>query len=181
MALLYTPAGELGAPLPRFDLPDLHGEMFSSKSIEGAKAKLIAFLCGHCPYVQAIEDRLVTLGKDLQALSVPMLAICSNDSEEYPEDSAASLLRRANSKGYTFPYLIDESQTVAKQFGAVCTPDFFVFDAADRLVYRGRLDDSWKDASKVTKREMYEAIGQVVQGQKKIEQKPSMGCSIKWK
>lgn len=182
MALLYTPVGELGSKMPQFKLPTVNGTLFESKSIDTAKAKLIAFICGHCPYVQAIEDRLITLGQDLAAMDVPMVGVCSNDGDEYPEDSAQALLKRTISKAYTFPYLIDESQRMAKDFGAVCTPDFFVYDAMNLLVYRGRMDDSWKNAANVNHRELYEAIRQVVKGQSKIgDQKPSMGCSIKWK
>jgi peroxiredoxin len=179
MALLYSPTGEPGMKLPAFNLPKVDGGHFDSKTLASHKAKLVAFICAHCPYVQAIEGRLIALGGDLAKLNVPMLAVCSNDPEEYPEDAPAALKKRALEKGYTFPYLIDADQSVAQSFGAVCTPDFFVFDIDDRLVYRGRLDDSWKDATKVTNRELYEAIVKILGGTKKIaEQKPSMGCSI---
>ena len=125
MALTYTPTGELGSKLPTFKLPDVNGREHHSSSIEGSAAKLVVFICAHCPYVLAIEDRLIELGKKLEGLDVPMLAICSNDSTDYPEDRPEALKQRSEQKGYTFPYLIDEAQTVAKDFGAVCTPRLF--------------------------------------------------------
>lgn len=182
MALMYTPNDELGTPLPKFELPDVFGKSFSSKDLKSKPAKLIVFICAHCPYVQAIEDRLIELGKQLNAMNVPMFGICSNDATDYPEDSPSALRKRAELKKYSFPYLIDESQEVAKSFGAICTPDFFVYDHQDNLRYRGRLDDSWKNPDKVTNPELLEAIKLLVKKQTlKEPQHPSMGCSIKWK
>ncbi|HEY1080575.1 MAG TPA: thioredoxin family protein, partial [Bdellovibrio sp.] len=133
------------------------------------------------PYVQAIEDRLITLGNDLKKQNVPVIAICSNDDKSHPEDSFENLQKRAREKNYPFVYLHDKSQKVAHLFGAVCTPDYFVYDKNHKLAYRGRLDDSWKDASKVTRRELFEAV-QVLLKDSKVseEQTASMGCSIKW-
>jgi len=182
MALLYTPPGETGSRMPPFSLTTVDGQILDSKSLDSAKAKLVLFICAHCPYVQAIEDRLIALGRILAQHKIPMWAICSNDPKEYPEDSPEALKKRAKEKGYTFPYLIDDSQSVARSFGAVCTPDFFVYDQANLLRYRGRLDDSWKDASRVTKQELYDAIIKITGGKDVlIDPKPSMGCSIKWK
>jgi hypothetical protein len=131
--------------------------------------------------VQAVEDRLIQLGHDLKALKVPVIAICSNDEESYPEDNFANLKKRAEEKRYPFAYLHDKTQEVAKKFGALCTPDFFVYDKDHKLAYRGRLDDSWKDAGKVKKRELYEAVKVLAEGQAAPQQQtPSMGCSIKW-
>ena len=182
MALTYTPTGELGSKLPEFKLPDVQGKEHQNSDIEGSAAKLVVFICAHCPYVLAIEDRLIELGKKLEELNVPMLAICSNDSTDYPEDRPEALKQRAEEKGYTFPYLLDESQSVAKDFGAVCTPDFFVYDNANVLAYRGRMDDSWKDASKVSQEELLNAVQMILKENNAPEnQHPSLGCSIKWK
>ena len=181
MALTYTPTVELGSPLPDFSLPDVFGKEHSSELIKAAPAKLVVFICAHCPYVQAIEERLVALGQKLTDLGVPMLAICSNDSTDYPEDSPEALKQRAEKHQYSFPYLLDQSQDVAKAFGAVCTPDFFVYDNANKLVYRGRLDDSWKNPENVTQQELLQAIESILNGKTIPDQHPSIGCSIKWK
>lgn len=141
---------------------------------------LVAFICNHCPYVQAIEERLLNLAHNLK--SVQTVAICSNDPNEYPEDAPAELLGRWLAKSYGFPYLIDDTQSVARAFGAVCTPDFFVYDSTRRLRYRGRLDDSWRNASKVTRHELKDAIEAILAGHTVNSiQNPAMGCSIKWK
>lgn len=182
MALVYTPEATLGMTCPDFKLPSTDGGEVSSKDMQNGKPFLVMFLCNHCPYVKAIEDRLIQLGRELVEWNVPVVAICSNDAEEYPEDSFENLKKRAHEKLYPFPYLHDETQEVAKAFGAVCTPDFFLFDAQGKLAYRGRLDDSWKDASRVRRQELREAIRQLLQGHAApTEQVPSMGCSIKWK
>jgi len=142
----------------------------------------VAFICNHCPYVKAIEDRLLELPRAYAPAQMQVVAICSNDPADYPEDAPSELKRRWQEKNYPFPYLVDESQSVARAFGAVCTPDIFVYDGARRLAYRGRIDDSWKDESKVTKRELAEALDALLAGQKPATpQRPSMGCSIKWK
>ena len=182
MALTYTPKGELGSSMPSFELPDLKGSIWNSNQIDQAPAKVIMFICGHCPYVQAIEERLVQLGKDLNAKGIPVVGICSNDGDEYPEDSPEALLKRSEELNYSFPYLIDATQEVAKNFDAVCTPDFFVYDKENRLAYRGRLDDSWKEPSKVKTEELKTATLGIAKGENlTTEQIPSMGCSIKWK
>ncbi len=182
MALTYTPPGEIGSPMPTFLLPTVMGESFQSSSLKGFKATVIMFICNHCPYVIAIEDRIVQLAKEMKSKGVQFIGICSNDAVEYPEDSAENLKQRWLEKNYGFPYLVDESQIAAKTFGAVCTPDFFVYDATMTLSYRGRLDDSWKDTNKVQKQELKIALEQIVNGQKlSSEPRPSMGCSIKWK
>jgi hypothetical protein len=142
---------------------------------------VVVFICNHCPYVKAIEDRLVELGKDLQIMGIPMLAICANDEKFDPEDRLENLRRRAVEKKYPFPYLHDPTQQVAKAFGALCTPDYFVYDKNLKLAYRGRLDDSWKDSAKVTRRELYMAVQLLNEDSPAPEQQtPSMGCSIKW-
>lgn len=182
MALTYSPEIELKSKMPPFKLPSIDGQMFDSRTIEDRPAKLIMFICAHCPYVQAIEDRLIALGHYMKEKNYPVIAICANDPTDYPEDSKESLLKRSQEKGYSFTYLIDKSQEIAKSFGAICTPDFFVYDQYNELAYRGRLDDSWKDPQQVTREELKEAMDQVAVGKKiSFEPKPSMGCSIKWK
>lgn len=181
MALTYTPAARPEEHLPSFDLPTTEGGRFRSSDLAGAPA-LVMFLCNHCPYVKAIEDRLIELAATLSTLGVKTVAICSNDPADYPEDSFEALAARAREKKYPFPYLHDETQDVAKKFGAVCTPDFFLYDGQGRLTYRGRLDDSWKDPSRVKRQELLNAARDLTAGRAvSNEQVPSMGCSIKWK
>ena len=182
MALTITPQAEFGDDCPEFSLPGVDGKNYSKKDLAVGKPAVVMFICNHCPYVKAIEDRLITLGHDLKALGVPVLAIGSNDEKAYPEDSFENMQKRAQEKSYSFAYLQDASQEVARKFGAVCTPDFFVYDKNLKLAYRGRLDDSWKDPSKVTRRELLNAVQALLQGQTSpLAQTPSMGCSIKWR
>ncbi len=181
MALLHTPPVDLGMKLPAFQLKAVDGKTYSQRDFLNEKPLVIMFICNHCPYVKAIEDRLIQLGHDLKNIGVNVVAICSNDPNDYPDDNFESLKKRWSEKAYPFPYLHDLSQEVAKTFGAVCTPDFFVFDQTATLAYRGRLDDSWKEADKVTKRELFTAVQDLLQNKKlSSEQPPSMGCSIKW-
>lgn len=182
MALTYTPETDFSLTLPSFQLPTVFGKSFHSHNLESARVKVLLFICNHCPYVKAIEDRLIALAQSYQDQPVHFLAICSNDPSEYPEDHPDELAKHAKLKGYPFDYLIDESQELAKLVGAVCTPDIFVFDDNNHLFYRGRLDDSWKDPSKVTRQELKMAIDAGLTA-KPLEFKPvpSMGCSIKWK
>lgn len=182
MALTYTPPGELGSLCPSFALPGTDGKTYTLDSFAGTKALLIMFICNHCPYVQAVEDRLIHLSHELLALTAKVVAISSNDGVKYPADSFERMRFRAEEKRYPFPYLYDESQEVAKKFGAVCTPDFFVYDKNLTLRYRGRLDDSWKDPKNVTKHELRHAMFELLQDRPApMTQYPSMGCSIKWK
>lgn len=181
MALTITPFADIGRDCPDFELPSVDGKVFSKKDFLNERPFVVFFICNHCPYVKAIEDRLIQLGYDLKALGINTVAICSNDEENDPEDRFENLRKRWQDKNYPFPYLHDKSQEVAKSFGAICTPDFFVYDKNLKLAYRGRLDDSWKDPSKVTRRELFEAVlcldrDESLNGQ----QTPSMGCSIKW-
>ncbi len=181
MALTYTPQSQ-NEKLPTFALKTVIGESWSSAEITEAPAKVIVFMCNHCPYIKAIEARLIRLAKKLKEKDVPFIGICANDPEEYPEDSPAELLKSWREKKYDFTYLIDETQEVARAFGAVCTPDFFVYDRHNQLRYRGRLDDSWKAESKVSRQELFEAVLNLLKGQTgPMEQIPSMGCSIKWR
>lgn len=181
MALTYTPKAELGSAMPSFTLPSVAGGKVSSQDFISCKATLVMFICNHCPYVQAIEDRLLTLGKKWPAKEVGIVAICSNDAKDHPEDSFAGLKKRWQEKNYPFPYLHDESQDVARAFGAVCTPDFFLYDRKQKLFYRGRLDDSWKNPQLVQQKELEFAIAAILAGKASpTPQVPSMGCSIKW-
>lgn len=182
MALTITPQAEFGDSCPDFTLPAVDGRNYSREDLATGKPAVVMFICNHCPYVKAIEDRLITLGKDLKALGVQVMAIGSNDEQAYPEDSFENMQKRAREKSYSFVYLQDASQEVARKFGAVCTPDFFVYDKNLKLAYRGRLDDSWKDPAKVTRRELFGAVQALLQGQTTpLAQTPSMGCSIKWR
>jgi len=188
MALTYTPRGELGSTCPDFSLPSVDGKKVSLADFAtSAQVLVVMFICSHCPYVKAIEDRLIALAAEFAGRPVAFVGICSNDSYDYPEDAPAALLARWREKGYGFPYLIDESQEVARAFGAVCTPDFFVYDRNRKLAYRGRLDDSWRAPERVQRRELRDAVvalleaGGTAPGKGLTEQNPSMGCSIKWK
>ena len=181
MALMHTPAPELGQAPFDFNLKGVDERQHQLKEFTGGKALVIMFICNHCPYVQAIEDRLIQLGHDCQKLGVPVVAICSNDPVNYPDDNFENLQKRSREKKYSFAYLHDPDQKVAQQYGAVCTPDFFVYDQNKKLAYRGRLDDSWKEPGKVTRRELFEAVQNLAAGKSiSSQQTPSMGCSIKW-
>lgn len=182
MALTHTPQKiEFGTPLPDFSLLATNGKTYKENDFINNNPLVIMFICNHCPYVKAIEDRLITLGHDLEKLNINLVAICSNDEVHYPDDSYDNLKKRAEEKNYPFIYLQDKTQAVAKAFGAVCTPDFFVYDKNATLAYRGRLDDSWKDSTLVQQRELYDAVVELSLNHKiSRPQTPSMGCSIKW-
>lgn len=183
MVSLTTPAAELGSPAPDFRLPSTSGEIVTLEGSKGPKGLVVVFMCNHCPYVKAIIDRLIRDARDLGALGVNTVAISANDPADYPEDSFESMRRWAEAERFPFPYLQDESQEVAKAYGAVCTPDFFGYDAELRLRYRGRLDASRKEAAPGdAERELYLAMQEVARtGRTTRQQLPSMGCSIKWK
>ncbi len=181
MALLESKAPEHGAPMPPFDLPDVGGGRIQSTDLK-AEVLVVMFICAHCPYVQAVEARYVDLAKHFQGESVQFVGICANDPADYPADRPEALHQRAQEKGYTFPYLFDSTQEVAKAFDAVCTPEFYVYDKQRQLAYHGRLDDNWKDADAVEREELKAAIQALIAGEMPTtEQHPSMGCSIKWK
>ena len=181
MALTHTPVDELGTSCPDFTLPSIDGKSYSLKDFSNGEPLVIMFICNHCPYVKAVEDRLIQLSLDLKKESIHVVGICSNDEVSYPADSFENLKKRALEKKYSFVYLHDKTQMVAKRFGAVCTPDFFVYDKNQALAYRGRLDNSWKDETKVTMRELYEATLALKKGIPiPFKAISSMGCSIKW-
>ncbi|MFN0100057.1 MAG: thioredoxin family protein [Gemmatimonadaceae bacterium] len=173
----------LGTVAPEFVLPDLDGTMVSLASASGKPATLVMFICNHCPYVKHVADHLARLGVEYQAKGVAVFAINSNDAVAYPEDSPEAMRREAHARGYTFPYLYDESQNVAKAYHAACTPDFYLFDAERRLVYRGQLDGS-RPASgvPVSGTDLRLALDAVLKGTTpSAEQYPSLGCNIKWR
>jgi len=177
------PVCDFGAKAPDFDLPDTKGNRHTRDSLMGEKGLVLMYICNHCPYVIAIAGKLVRDGKALQDMGFGVAAVCANDAEAYPDDSYENMIKFAEDQGFTFPYLHDESQAVAKAYGAVCTPDFFGYNAAGELQFRGRLDASGKNASPEDEpREMIEAMYMVaITGKGPEAQTPSIGCSIKWK
>lgn len=177
------PVCDFGWPAPAFALPDTEGRTWSLADIRGPRGTLIAFICNHFPYVKAILDRIVRDARDLAPLGIGVAAICSNDADTWPEDGPEPMAELARAKAFPFPYLHDADQSVARSYGAVCTPDFFGFDADLGLQYRGRLDASRASpAPSDARRELYEAMKQVAEtGRGPAGQTPSMGCSIKWK
>lgn len=177
------PVCDFGWKAPGFTLPGTDGRNWSFDQIAGKNGTLLIFICNHCPYVQAVMDRLVRDAKNLQALGIGVAAISSNDAVAYPEDGFDNMKAEALRHGFTFPYLYDESQAVAKAYDAICTPDFFGFSADGGLQYRGRLDASGRQpAAPDARRELYEAMKLVAEtGRGPRDQVASMGCSIKWK
>jgi peroxiredoxin len=178
-----TPICDFGWPAPNFDLPGTDGKRHTLASIRGEKGLLVMFICNHCPYVKAVLDRIVRDAKELKQQGINCIAIMSNDPAEYPEDSWENMVSLAKAMDFPFPYVLDETQAVAKAYGAVCTPDFFGFNSRLELQYRGRLDASRKEAAAPdVKRDLFIAMQQVAEtGAGPAEQIPSIGCSIKWK
>jgi len=182
MVRTETPICDFGQPAIDFALPGVDGKTWSLNDCAGEKGLLVMFICNHCPYVKSILDRIVRDAQELKALGVNTVAIMSNDPTEYEEDSFENMQAVAREFDFSFPYLIDETQEIAKNYGAVCTPDFFGYNADLQLQYRGRLDESRKEAVEGARRDLFEAMKQVAQtGKGPVEQVPSMGCSIKWK
>lgn len=180
---VYPPICDFGAKAPDFDLPATDGRRVSLTAAAGPRGLLVMFICNHCPYVQAILDRMVRDAHALMDLGIGVVAISSNDATAYPEDAPDRMAELATRHGFRFPYLYDESQDVARDFGAVCTPDFFGYDAGLGLQYRGRLDASGRaPGPPEAARELVEAMAQVARtGHGPADQRGSMGCSIKWK
>jgi peroxiredoxin len=182
MVRTETPVCDFGAPAPAFALPGVDGRTYTLADVRGEKGLLVMFICNHCPYVKAVLDRIVRDARELKSCGINTVAIMSNDPTDYPEDSFDNMKKIAAERAFTFPYLLDESQAVAKAFGAVCTPDFFGYNKDLELQYRGRLDESRKEAVPNARRDLFEAMKLVAQtGEGPREQIPSMGCSIKWK
>lgn len=183
MALTPSTMLPLGTMAPDFHLPDTNGKMVSPADFKDAAALLVIFMCNHCPYVIHIREGLAKLGRDYQPRGVAMVGINSNDAVNYPSDSPARMKDEVKSAGYTFPYLFDESQAVAKAYQAACTPDIYLFDRERKLVYRGQFDDSRPgNGVPVTGKDLRAALDAVLAGKTIPQvQKPSMGCNIKWK
>lgn len=183
MALTPSTMLPLGTTAPDFQLPDTNGKMVSLVDFKDAPALLVLFICNHCPYVKHIRAELAELGRDYLAKGVAIVAINSNDAVNYRDDSPEKMKQEVKSAGYIFPYLYDETQSVAKAYRAACTPDIFVFDKNLKLVYRGQLDDSRPGNDiPVTGEDLRAALDAVLAGQLIPEnQTPSIGCNIKWK
>jgi len=181
VVLLSSKKTDASFPCPDFSLSSVDDKQYSLKSFSKSKSLLAAFICNHCPYVRAIEDRLIQLSKAFEKKDLSVVGICSNDPDNYPEDSKEQLFKRWQKKHYNFPYLLDHSQSVAKAFDAICTPDFFLFGPDRKLFYRGRLDDNWQDEARVKSRDLALAIKGLLANEAAPKvQKPSIGCSIKW-
>ncbi len=183
MVSLETPVCEFDKPIVDFSLRGVDGEIWTPEAARGEKGLLVMFICNHCPYVKSIRERIVRDTDELMEYGVNTVAIMSNDPAEYEEDSFENMQKVAHDFSFSFPYLLDETQQVAKAYGAVCTPDFFGYNEKMQLQYRGRLDKSRKEtAAADVKRDLFDAMKQVAQtGRGPEQQVPSMGCSIKWK
>ena len=182
MPALVPPVCEFDTPVVDFDLPGTDGRRHTLADVRGERGTLVMFICNHCPYVLAVLDRIIRDARDLQALGVGVVAISANDAVAYPQDGPEKMAEIAEKHGFPFPYLYDESQEVARAYGAVCTPDFFGYNAEGGLQYRGRLDASRNAAGPVgLRRDLYEAMKQVAEtGLGPRDQVASIGCSIKW-
>ena len=183
MALTVAPICDFGSKAVDFDLPGIDGSNWTLQRCRGKSGLLIMFICNHCPYVKAVQDRITRDAHDLLAHGINSVAIMPNDPADYPEDSFDNMKRIASQYNYPFPYLIDQRQDVARSYGAVCTPDFFGYNSRLELQYRGRLDASRNQPAPAdARRELFEAMLQIAAtGQGPAQQSASMGCSIKWK
>ena len=183
MALTPSTMLPLGTVAPDFSLPNFDGSTVSLADLRQAPALLVIFMCNHCPFVKHVADALAQLAREYQAKGAAVVGISSNNAEKYPADSPEQMVAEAENRGYTFPYLYDETQEVAKAYRAACTPDFYVFDGKQKLVYRGQMDDSRPDSGKqVTGRDLRAALDAVLAGKPvPSDQKNSIGCNIKWK
>lgn len=173
----------LGIKAPDFALPNVDGKTVSLSDLAGGKGLVVMFICNHCPFVKHLRAALAEFGREVQSTGLKIVAISSNDATAYPDDSPAKMADEAQSAGYTFPYLYDESQSVAKAYKAACTPDFYLFNADQALVYRGQFDDSRPGNGKpVTGADLRGAVAALLAGKAPLEtQRPSIGCNIKWK
>lgn len=173
----------LGTAAPDFTLPNIDGSMKTLADVAGTKGTLVMFICNHCPFVKHVAGQLAELGRDYLPKGIGFVAISSNDVATHPADSPEQMVREAEDRGYPFPYLYDETQEVAKAYRAACTPDFFLYDSSRRLVYRGQLDSSRPDSGiPVTGADLRAAIDAVLAGKPPAaEQRPSLGCNVKWK
>ena len=182
MTLLNSKMVPLGTKVIDFDLPGTDDKNYSLGSFKDKKVLVIIFMCNHCPYVIAVLDRIIAIQNDYADKGIQLIGINPNDTVNYPEDSFENMKKIVKERNIPFPYLIDESQDIAKKYDAVCTPDIYVYGKERTLLYRGRIDDIWQEESKVTKRDLRDALDAILKGNPvSEEQVPSMGCSIKWK
>lgn len=182
MALTPSTMLPLGSHLPGFELPDGEGRIHRHAALPGPKGLFVIFICNHCPYVKHINAALAPLGAEFAAQGVGMVAISSNDVASYPADAPELMVTHAAEHSYTFPYLYDESQAVARAFDAACTPDLYLFDAHGKLVYRGQFDDTRPGGAPATGNAIRAAVATLVAGEPPLtKQLPSVGCNIKWK
>ena len=172
-----------GTKAPDFKaLPATDGKKYGLSDFASNKVLVVVFSCNHCPYVQAYEDRMMELQKEFKSQGVQFIAINSNDDTNYPDDSFENMVKRAKERNFNFVYLRDESQNVAKAYGATHTPHLFVFDAGRKLAYTGKIDDNWQEPGKVTRQFLRDALNALVQGKKPAEAETfAIGCTIKWK
>ena len=182
MTLLHSVSVPIGSPIIDFFLPGTDGKTYSVESFADKKVLVFVFTCNHCPYANAIEDRLIEFQEKYADQGVQVIAINSNDAENYPDDSYEKMVERAKEKNYPFIYLYDESQEVAHAYQTQCTPDLYVYDENRELAYHGRFDDNWQNPNAVTSHDLKETVKALLAGEEpNPEQHPSMGCSIKWK
>jgi len=185
MALTYSSPTQLGAQASDFSLRGVDGKTYQLADFAGKKSLLIIFMCNHCPYVIAVQDRINELTREFGGRGLAIVGINSNDALKYPDDDFESMKKRSAEKSYLFPYLFDESQSVAKAYDAACTPDPYLYENVGGkfvLRYHGRIDDNWKEPSQVKSRDLAQAIEALLSGDAILtDQKPSMGCNIKWK
>lgn len=182
MALVESIDIPLGTRMPTFSLPDPLGKIYASANLIGKKGLLVVFTCNHCPYAIPQWPRLIRLAQEIKECGIHTVAINPNIHPDYPEDAPAKMKEKIVAWKIPFPYLVDASQATARAFKAQCTPDLYLFDAAGKLVYHGRIDDNWKEEAKVVRHELKEAAAALVAGKPvPAKQNPSMGCSIKWR
>lgn len=182
MALLHSTMAPLGSAAQEFFLYGVDGQEYSLDSFRDKRVLIIIFMCNHCPYVKAVLPRLNDLQSQLGDRGVQLVGINSNDAERYPDDSFDNMKKTAREKKISYPYLFDQTQETAKAYDAVCTPDIYLYGEERTLLYRGRIDDNWEQAEKVTQQDLRAAIESALQGKEiSKEQIPSRGCSIKWK
>lgn len=174
---------ELGTPAPDFSLPSTDGSTVTLAEFSGAPALVVIFMCNHCPYVLHLSEVLAEFAREYQAKGLAVVGISANSAQTHPADGPEAMVKEVARAGYTFPYLYDETQDIAKAYRAACTPDFFAFDKDQRLAYRGQFDDSRpKNNQPITGADLRAAVDALLDGQAvSLDQKPSMGCNIKWK
>jgi peroxiredoxin len=182
MVLVHSVDLPLGTPMPEFTLQDPDGKTFQGRDLPGSKGLLVVFTCNHCPYANAQWPRFIRLAEEFAPRGINTVAVNANLHPDYPDDAPPKMKDKVAELGISFPYLVDDTQQVARAFKAQCTPDPYLFDAEGKLVYHGRLDDNWQDESAVIRPELREAMAALAEGRSPAtEQHPSMGCSIKWR